>query len=151
MAVPLAYLSGRYLPVDEVRLSFNDAGFVWGATVTDLCRTFRHRVYRLDEHLRRFRQSCDLARVPLLADDAALSDIAGRLVTENAPLVGADGELILVLLATPGPIGYHVGRSENGPPTLGLYTYPLPFERYRRLFEEGATLVVPRTRQQPAA
>ncbi len=151
MAVPLAYLSGRYLPVDEVRLSFNDGGFVWGATVTDLCRTFRQRLYRLDDHVRRFRQSCELAHVPLLADDAELGDIAGRLVAENAPLVGADGELILVLFATPGPIGFHAGRSENGPPTLGLYTYPLPFARYRRLFEEGARLVVPRTRQVPAA
>src|SRR5207248_3131071 len=30
----------------------------------------------------------------------------------------------------------------NGPPTLGMVTYPLPFARYRPFFTEGATLAV---------
>jgi hypothetical protein len=41
MTCPLAYLNGRLLPQDEARLPVHDAGFVMGATVTDLCRTFR--------------------------------------------------------------------------------------------------------------
>ena len=31
----------------RLRVPVHDAGFVMGATVTDLCRTFRHRLYLL--------------------------------------------------------------------------------------------------------
>jgi branched-subunit amino acid aminotransferase/4-amino-4-deoxychorismate lyase len=48
------------------------------------------------------------------------------------------------LFATPGPVGYYLGEPGgpgDGPPTLGLHTFPLPFARYRPLFERGARLV----------
>src|SRR5205823_12749446 len=59
-----------------------------------------------------------------------------------------------VLLATPGPIGYYAGQPGgpgDAPPTLILHTFPLPFARYARLFQEGARLVIPSTRHIPAA
>lgn len=56
-SLPLAYLNDRFLPQPEARLTLHDAGFVLGVTVTDLCRTFRHRPYRLADHLRRFRKA----------------------------------------------------------------------------------------------
>jgi branched-chain amino acid aminotransferase len=151
---PLAYLNGQFLPQVSAQLSLHDAGFVWGATVTDLCRTFRRRLFRLADHLRRFRESCRLARVPQPLSDEELTSIAERLVEHNAVLLGAEGELALVLFATPGPIGYYAGLAGgpgSGAPTLGLHTFPLPFGRYARLFREGATLVVPLVRQVPAA
>ena len=151
MAEPLAYLNGRFLPQPEAALPLHDAGFVWGATVTDLCRTFRRRLFRLPDHLRRFRQGCTRARVPLLADEDELTRIAGRLIEHNAALLRPEQELALVLFATPGPVGHYAGLTGSGPPTLGMHTFPLPFERYARLFREGATLVVPGVRHVPAA
>src|SRR5262249_46869898 len=38
----------------------------------------------------------------------------------------------------------------DGPPTLGMHTFPLPFARYVRLIEHGAHLIVPSTRHVPA-
>jgi branched-chain amino acid aminotransferase len=46
----------------------------------------------------------------------------------------------LVTFATPGPLGFYLGESVNGPPTLGMATYPLPFARYRSFFTDGVTL-----------
>ncbi len=154
MPEPLAYLHGRFLPQGEARLALNDAGFVSGATVTDLVRTFAHRPFRLPDHLRRFRRSCELARVPQPLADEELTDIAERLVSHNAGLLRPEQDLALVLFATPGPVGYYLGQPGgpgDGPPTLGLHTFPLPFARYARLFREGARLVVPATRQVPPA
>jgi len=152
MSEPLAYLDGRFLPQGEARLALNDAGFVSGATVTDLVRTFAHRLFRLPDHLRRFRQSCDRARVPQPRSDEQLTALAERLVSHNAGLLPPGQDLALVLFATPGPVGYYLGQPGgpgDGPPTLGLHTFPLPFARYARLFREGARLVVPATRQVP--
>jgi len=149
MSEALAYLNGRYVPQREAALPLHDAGFVFGATVTDLCRTFRHRLYRLDDHLARFRNSCQLAMIPQLLTDAELTEIADRIVAENSRLVQPERDLALVMFATPGPIAYYLGQSGGAgrPPTLGMHTFPLPFARYHRLFQEGARLLTSTARR----
>ncbi len=150
---PLAWSNGRLVPQAEAGLPLHDAGLVLGATVTDLVRTFRHRLFRWPDHLRRFRESCRLACVPLPASDADLTLRAEQLVEHNASLLKAEQDLALVLLATPGPIGWYLGQAGGpgeGEPTLILHTFPLPFARYARLFREGARLFVPSVRQVPA-
>ena len=153
-ATPLAFLNGRFLPQTDAHLTLHDAGFVWGATVTDLCRTFAHRPFRLADHLRRFRSSCELARVSMTASDDELTAIAERLVTHNTALLAPDGDLAIVFFATPGPVGYYLGEPGgpgDAPPTLGAHTFPLPFARYHRLVRDGAVLVTPAVRHVPAA
>lgn len=154
MPQPLAYLNGRFLPQSEARLSLNDAGFVLGATVSDLCRTFHHRLYRLEEHLDRFRASSVRARIPLPAGREELAGVAEELVRHNAALLPAGHDLALVMFATPGAIGYYGGQpggAGDAAPTLGLHTFPLPFARYVPLFRDGARLVAARLRHVPAA
>ncbi|HEY1376757.1 MAG TPA: aminotransferase class IV [Gemmataceae bacterium] len=181
MTEPLVYLNGQFVPGPPA-IPAGDAGFVFGATVTDRVRTFRGQLFRLDDHLARFRESCHLCRVPLPVSDEELRAAAGRLVSSPhppgdplrgypaptrgegeeevldssppSPLVGEGGrggegkptstpDLALILLATPGPL-------DTGPPTVMMHTFPLPFARYRKLFTEGATLVVPPTQPIPA-
>jgi branched-chain amino acid aminotransferase len=148
---PFAYLNGQFLPGTEARLPFHDAGFVWGATVSDLCRTFRHQLFRLQDHFARFRQSCEWARIPQPRSNSELVGIAEQLVARNATLLRPEQELALVMFATPGPIGYQAGQAGEGPPTLCMYTFILPFDRYRPYLERGIHLVVPATRQVPAS
>lgn len=139
------------MPITRAVLPLHDAGFVFGATITDLCRTFRHQLFRLDDHLGRFRQSCALAGVPQPIADSELAAIAAKLVAHNASLLAAADDLALVLFATPGPVGHYAGRTIIEPaPTLGLHTFPLPFHRWRHYFQEGLHLIVPPTRQLPA-
>jgi branched-subunit amino acid aminotransferase/4-amino-4-deoxychorismate lyase len=150
---PLAYLHGRLLPAKEAALPLHDAGFVLGATVTDLCRTFAGRLYRWAEHCARFRQSCRLARVALPYSDEELTDLAQEIARNNRKCLPGGGELALVVFATPGPIGYYLGQTGGAgqdAPTLGMYTYPLPFVRLASLFRPGARLLVPSVRQVPA-
>jgi len=143
----LAFHNGRFVPSDLAALPPHDAGVVSGATVTDLVRTFRHRLFRLDDHLTRFRLSCERCRVPLTMADSDLYAAALELVTRNAHFVPPDGELGLVLLATPGQLGAYAGVPHDGPPTLLMHTFPLPLERYQPLFSKGARLVVPAQRR----
>jgi branched-chain amino acid aminotransferase len=153
MSGPLTYLNGGLVPQAEAHLPLHDAGFVMGATVTDLCRTFRHRLFRWPEHLARFRRSCLYARIypDISVDD--LNRAAESLAAHNADLLPPQEDLALVIFATPGPVGYYGGLEGglgDGPATLGLHTFPLPLARYRRLFQEGARLVTPSTRHVPA-
>src|SRR5262249_50597023 len=99
------------------------------------------KLFRLADHIARFRRSCDLCRIPQPIPDAEITIIAGQLVEHNLPLVGPGGELVLIMFATPGD-----GR-EN--PTLCLHTTPFSPDHYRNLLERGATLVTPSVRQLP--
>jgi branched-chain amino acid aminotransferase len=142
MTPPLAYLNGKLVPFAEAALPLHDAGFVSGATVVDNARTFRHKLFRWPDHLARFRRDCAACYVPLEARDEQLTATAEELVAHNAKLLPVGGELQLVTFATPGPLGFYLGESANGPPTLGMATYPLPFARYRPFFTEGVRLCV---------
>ena len=142
MQAPLAYLNGRLLPFSEAALSLHDAGFVSGATIVDNARTFRHKLFRWPDHLARFRSNCEACYIPLEVSDERITAAAEELIANNAKLLPPGGELQLVTFATPGPLGFYRGELANGPPTLGMATYPVPFERYRPFFTEGAVLAV---------
>jgi branched-chain amino acid aminotransferase len=148
----LAFLNGRFVPYEEARLPLHDAGFVFGATVTDLCRTFHHRLFRLADHVARFRQSCELARIPQPISDQQIARLAEELVAKNSAQLRPEEDLALVMFATPGPIGYYAGRKDDpsdNSPTFGMHTFLLPLSRYAPLFRQGAHLVVPATCQVP--
>jgi branched-subunit amino acid aminotransferase/4-amino-4-deoxychorismate lyase len=143
MPVPFAYLNGQFLPEPDARLPLHDAGFLMGATVTDRCRTFRHRLYRWPDHLARFRASCRATGIfPAVAEED-LTRAAEQLVEHNTALFPLDQDLSLILFATPGP-------DADAGPTLGMHTQPLPFTRYRRWFAQGVALITPTVRQVPA-
>ncbi len=151
MTEPLAFLNGQLLPQSQARLALNDAGFVLGATVTDLCRTFRHRLYRWDDHLTRFRRSARSAFIDVAVPDAAIPLAAEQLIEHNAKLIGPNDDLALVMFATPGPIGFYLGEATlpGEQPTFGMHTFPLPFARYRPWVERGVDLITPSIRAVP--
>jgi branched-subunit amino acid aminotransferase/4-amino-4-deoxychorismate lyase len=137
---PIAFHNGRFVPPGELALSFADAGFVSGVTVTDFCRTYRHRLFRWPDHLARLRRDCAACHVPLPYPDAELTAAAEHLAAHNAQLLSESEDLALVTFATPGPLGYMTGSADDGPPTIGMHTFPLPVARYRRFFTEGVVL-----------
>jgi branched-chain amino acid aminotransferase len=150
MSEVLAYLNGNLVPQSQAAIALNDAGFIFGATVTDLCRTFRHRLYRWQEHWARFQRSCQSAYIELPNADTVLSHAAEKLVGHNAKLLGPNDDLALVLFATPGPIGFYLGQASAHRPTVGMHTFPLPFARYRPWIENGVVLATPKVRAVPA-
>jgi branched-subunit amino acid aminotransferase/4-amino-4-deoxychorismate lyase len=153
-ALMQVFLNGQFVPGVEASLPLHDSGFVLGATVTDLCRTFRHRLFRLADHVARFRQSCNLAWISLADPDHEIALFAKELVDKNSHLLRPEQDLILVMFATPGLILSYAGiedDSGNELPTFGMHTFPLPSSRYAPLFRQGAHLVVPTTQAVPVS
>jgi branched-chain amino acid aminotransferase len=142
MSEPLAYLNGQFIPQSQLSIPINDAGFVFGATATEFVRTYHGQLFRLDDHIERFRQTCELCRIPMGTPDAELKSAAVRLGESNWSRDG--NELALITFATPGALSHYGGPAAG--PTLAMHTFPLPLDRYRRLFTGGARLVVPAIR-----
>ncbi len=152
MSAPLAYCNGRFIPQTEAQIALHDAGFVFGATVSDFCRTFHHRLFRLREHVERFQDNCRQLRIEGVPSCEDLTGIAEQLVSLNARHIRPEQELVLILLATPGPLEHYLGQARQqaaDAATLILHTFPLPFARYAAWFREGARLIVPAVRHIP--
>ncbi|MGF1578298.1 MAG: aminotransferase class IV [Gemmataceae bacterium] len=147
MESPIAYRDGQFLPQDELMLSIHDAGFVWGATITDRCRTVHHKLYRWADHLDRFRRSCRATEIyPALSQDE-IDQAARELVKQNVADLPTHLDLTLVMITTPGEVRYPTEREVAS--TFFMYTQPLPLTTYKPLFEQGARLVIPTTRHVP--
>lgn len=152
MTEPLVFLTGQFLPASEAKLNIYDLGLVLGATFTDMARTFRHRPFRLEDHVDRLLRSTRYGGIPLSYGRAELLDITARVVAHNTRLIGADDDLAIVYFVTPGENLLYAGSSASmAPPhpTVCVHTFRLPFEAWRHLFAEGAHVVTPSIRHVP--
>lgn len=138
MSQPWAFHNGHLVPAHTVALSPADGGLVFGATVTDFCRTYAGRLFRFRDHLARFRRDCATCFIPLGFDEATLVQQAEELVRRNHGLLPTETELALITFATPGPVVPYAEQA--GPATLVMHTFPLSLARYAPLFRAGAHL-----------
>src|SRR5262245_33126731 len=151
MAEPLVYLNGQMLLASQARLPIYDAGIVLGATVTDQARTFRHKLYRLGDHLDRLFHSLEAARIEINLSKNQLAGIAQELVSHHAQLIHHEDELGLVIFVTAGeyPTYAPSPSSARTTPTVCAHTFPLPFELWSDKIENGIHLVIPSVRHIP--
>ncbi len=53
----VVYINGEIVPESRAMVSFRDRSFKYGDGAFDMTRTFGHRIFKLDEHLKRFYKS----------------------------------------------------------------------------------------------
>src|SRR5712692_7497027 len=63
MSEPVVYVNGRLVPASQATVSVFDRGFRMGDGVFDTARTFRHRPYKLREHIERLYRSLYYIRI----------------------------------------------------------------------------------------
>lgn len=152
MTEPLVYLRGEMMPASEAHLAIYDAGVVLGATVTEMTRTFRHRPYRLEQHVDRLFRSLRYTRMEIGLSKDELAQISEELIAHNAGLLDEGEELGLIHFVTAGEFPTYAGmagRSACTTPTVCAHTFPLPFELWASKLETGTHLVTPSIRHVP--
>lgn len=89
----IAYLTGSYLPQDQIRISPDDRGFLLADGAYEVIRAYRGRFFKLDAHLERLARSLRELGIGGL-DAASLGPVAQRLVGDNG-LAGGDATVYL--------------------------------------------------------
>src|SRR3954447_9156924 len=134
--MPTVWINGRFDDEAVASVSVRDAGLLHGAGVFTTMRSYGGRVFRLDLHLRRLRDSCEALFIPLQYKDDVLSRAAEELLSRDGL---SDARLRLTVTrgtSTPDPL--HGARLE---PTAFLTAAPL--EPYpREYYERGLTAVL---------
>jgi branched-chain amino acid aminotransferase len=108
------WLNGNFIDESDASVSLRDNGLLHAAGVFTTMRSDGGRVFRLDEHLKRLRDSCNALAVPLQYRDEALASAVNELLQRNGL-----GDARLRLTVTRG-------RAQNNPPH-GLLMKPNVF------------------------
>jgi len=140
------------VPASQAHIAIYDAGIVLGATVTEMTRTFRQRLFRLDDHLDRLFRSLRYTRMDIGLKKDDLAKISQELVANNTRLLDADGELGLIHFVTAGEYPTYAGmagRQARTTPTVCAHTFPMPFELWAGKMRTGAHVVTPSIRHVP--
>jgi branched-subunit amino acid aminotransferase/4-amino-4-deoxychorismate lyase len=132
----LAYLNGEWIAPEALTLSYADAGFVFGATITDYCRTYHHKLFRHADHATRFLSDCASIGITLPYGPAELREIVERLIASNST---PSEDLAVISFATPGLLPSYTGHA-NPLPTFGMHTVTIPHERYAKYARDGVAL-----------
>lgn len=144
MSEPIAYLNGEYVPISKAALSVFDLGIVAGASATEMVRTFRHALFRLDDHLDRLEHSLKLVSIEAPLSREQLASICETVIDENSRLIPSNHDLGLVVFVTAGQNLTYLGRDQlkrARTPSLCVHTFPLPFELWSGHYEAGLHLV----------
>lgn len=147
MTLPDAWMNGEFIDYQKMAVPVWDLGVVAGASIAEMARTFRHRTFRLDQHLNRLMESCDELRFPLPYVQAELVEAAEEVVARNARGLATDSDLGIVIFATAGANPTYLGEQPLPGATVGIHTFELPFNLWRKSVDDGVRLVVPAIRQ----
>ena len=142
MTEPIAYLNGDFIPASQLVVSTEDLGFAQGVSVSERLRTFRGRLFRLDEHLDRLANSLRIVDVQPGLSITQIGDVADELVSRNRRLLTDGDDLGVSLCITPGIPALQT-------PTVGMRAYPLPFGQWTSYHDRGQALTETGVRQVP--
>jgi branched-chain amino acid aminotransferase len=148
MTQPIAYLNGHFVSEHEARIPATDAGFVLGITISEQLRTFRGKLFRMDDHWRRLARSLDIVGTTPVDSLAELSFAAEQVAKHNSTLLLPGDDLGLVIAITPGSFGSFARSANDGPLTI-IHSYPLPFSRWAKTISTGLALRIAPNRQIP--
>ena len=148
MSESLAWINGLKQPFSQTGLPVWDLGVVAGAAVTEMARTYRHRPFRLDEHIGRLTNSLSALGFPQAWTSEQLAEAAQEIVRINTALISENEDLGIVLFSTAGSNPTYLAGVGNQTTTV-IHTFVLPFQMWRSGLLHGVRLRIPDARQIP--
>jgi branched-chain amino acid aminotransferase len=82
--MPQVWLNGQFIDEQSANVSIRDAGLLHGAGVFTTMRSRDGEIFRLEQHLRRLRDSCESLFIPLNYKDEVLAHAAVELLARNS-------------------------------------------------------------------
>jgi len=131
------YLNGRMLAQAEARIAVDDAGFQHAVGLFETFCVYHGRVFRLDAHLNRLRQSAQELGLAREVDLDSLRHAVQQTIEHNEVVAGR-----LRLTMTPGSVSLLRGADPAAPP-LTVVVVPAPLTEYDpEYFRAGITVLI---------
>lgn len=147
----LVFLNGTLVPRDEAKISVFDSAVMLGDTVTESTRTFAHRLFKLDDHIKRLYRSLKITRInPGMTPDE-MTALSLRVLDANRHLLGPGDDCWLVHNISRGQsVAGADPTVQRSPATIIVFTQPMILSDWARFYVEGCHAVTPMSRATPS-
>jgi len=81
--MPIAYLNGAFLPLEQAQVPVLDRGFLFGDGIYEVIPVYGGRLFRLAHHLRRLRNSLAGVRIDNPLGDEEWAGVLNELIARN--------------------------------------------------------------------
>jgi len=135
LALPIAYLDGRFVSVEDARISPFDRGFIFGDGVYEVIPYYGGRGLRACEHLERLQRSLDLLDMPNPHTVAQWEALITDLVAKNG-----GGDQAVYMQVTRGVAKRDFAPPKGLTPTVFLRSNPLP-RPTKAMYDKGLNCV----------
>jgi branched-chain amino acid aminotransferase len=139
------YISGKFVPQEEAKISVYDHGLLYGDGVFEGLRSYHGKVFRLREHIARLYESARAIWLEIPMTQDAMCDAVNEAVRVNK--IG-DGYVRLVVTRGAGTLGLDPNRCSNPQVIIiadVISLYP------KELYEEGLEIVTVSVQRTSAA
>ena len=138
----LIYVNGEMVPEREAKISVFDVGFLYGATFFESVRTFKHKFFKVNEHLRRLERSLRYAGIPDIITKEKMADIMSQVLDANIHLTDKEDDIWMCAEVTPGktfpmPLMKQIDKT----PTVIVYSSAIPYSEYVKYYTQGKHVV----------
>ena len=96
------YINGELLPESRAAISLFDIGRLYGVTFYESIRTFRHRPFKLEGHLRRLEYSLRYAGILGDLDLNRVTEAVEKVLEKNIQLTDIEDDIWICVEVTPG-------------------------------------------------
>lgn len=119
----IAYFNGEFMPLESVRISPLDRGFLFGDSVYEVIPSYAGQLFLLDEHLERLQRSLEAIRLDSPLSGEHWRAMLDELVRRNEG--DEPGDLGLYLQVTRGVAPRDHAFPVSGPPTVFAMASPI--------------------------
>ena len=133
----IVYFNGNFMPKEEVTISPDDRGFVFGGGVYEVISIYNGKLFKAKEHFIRLRRSLKETRINF-QEVEKLEGVAERLIRDNK--VENAGALIYIQITRGIAIRKHSFPSKEVTPTV--YACTLEFHLPQEKIEEGVKVIL---------
>lgn len=140
----VAYVQGEFVPALEASVSVYDRGLRWGEAAYDVERTFRGRIFRLDDHLARLFRVLRYVRIPCPLSADQMAAAAEELVRRNRAAIAPESDLEVAQVVTRGPLW------DGAEATVVMYCREIDWPKLAERYRKGVPLVVSSLRAFPS-
>lgn len=132
----IVYLNGRFLPKEEVWLSPDDRGFLFGDGAYEVIRASKGRLFRAAAHWQRLQYS--LSAIEIRGPDLATLDHVAATLLEQNQLTAAEATVYLQVTRGVAPRKH---AYPHPPVTATVYGFASPFEPRREKYRTGVRVI----------
>ncbi len=143
----ICYFNGEYIPESQALVPFRDRSFLFGDGAFDMTRTFAHKIFRLEEHIRRFYRSMKALRLDPGLSPQEMIDITNTVLEKNLHLLSDNDDYWVGQRVSRGVMKVDGDNWNNYGPNVIIECLPMPLEDRAHYYRDGVPVVVPSVRR----